>query len=261
MGFHCGWIEVHAVDHCNNVCSWCHNSSPFSPEKEYNPNDYTPWFDILNKNNIPFHKISIMGGEPFLHSDIIGFIKVLYEKYPDKNYILTTNGFWLNERNIEKYEELWKILYSLSVSFYPNIIKKIGGERKARLLLDKIKKKFPNIQIHIPDKTIFRELSFHSTKHIVDKFCGNSDCIALLSDGKMARCGAGGFSHLNPYVTEEFKNATQMFYDLNNFDCDSFWLWRNRYPLDACSYCGLLEGESHKWQAQKKLQQLKIKRL
>ncbi|MGL1863909.1 MAG: radical SAM protein [Pseudodesulfovibrio sp.] len=235
---HFPFIEVHAVDHCNNNCRWCHNYSPFSPQKEYEAKDYFEGLDFLVKNKITINTISLMGGEPFLHSDITRFAFDLFKRYRTP-LMITTNGFWLSEESIKEYKHLWTMLSMVKVSRYPTIEKRLGGAKEFKRLVGLIKQYNPKIIVEFPDKGHFNKLEFYTAPIEPELFCANSQCSALLPDMKVGRCGAGAYAHLAPEgsLTEEFKNSNHMLYDLRTFDWQSFRLWRRRYPLDACNYC------------------------
>jgi hypothetical protein len=248
-----GWLEVHAVDHCNHNCRWCHNYSPFAPQKIYEAKEYFDGLDVLNKNNIQYNSLSIMGGEPFLHPDLIGFAYTLFGRYR-KPLMLTTNGFWLSIDDIHIYKDLWPIIFCLRMSRYPTIIRRLGGLQKVKELLNSIKIYNPNIRIDFCDKTSFNKLEFWNNPKEIQVYCGNVECTALLPDMRMGRCGAGAYTHFAPkgIIPETFLNSREMFYNLKKFDRDSFWLWRKRYPLDACQYCNFSQKlRSGHWKVEK----------
>ncbi|MEF2145939.1 MAG: tetratricopeptide repeat protein [Desulfovibrionaceae bacterium] len=246
-----GWVEIHAVDHCNNNCDSCHNFSPLAPKRDYDAAEYFHGLDILAANNVCFPTISIMGGEPFLHPDLPRFASRLKERYPNKRLLCTTNCFWLGEQDIAHFDDFWRRLNTLTVSVYPNMVHKIGGMERFRALLAQIQKRHPHLELFLPDKHVFRSLSFFNEPRPVNYHCPNAECTCLLTDGRMARCGAGAFQHFSQEITPAFAASAQMFYDLNRFDWQQFWLWRKRYPLDACPYCGLVLGQPVQWKVQK----------
>ncbi|MGX9365366.1 radical SAM protein [Desulfoplanes sp. PS50] len=248
-----GWLEVHAVDHCNHNCRWCHNYSPFAPSKDYEAKDYFDGLDVLKKKNIQYHSLSIMGGEPFLHPDLIRFAYALLERYR-KPLMLTTNGFWLSREDIHLYKDLWPMITSLRVSRYPTIIHRLGGEENVARMLGIIKKYNKNIYIDFCDKAIFNELKFLNKPVTPQVYCGNAECTALLPDMRMGRCGAGAYSRFAPkeMLSDQFLASKDMMYDLRQFDGSSFWLWRSRYPLDACSYCNFSQKlRSRPWKVER----------
>lgn len=245
-----GWVEVHAVDHCNNHCDSCHNYSPFAPRRNYAAEEYFDGLDILTLNKVNYVTISIMGGEPFLHPDLTAFADALQRRYA-KYLICTTNCFWLSEEDIDHYEPLWRLLTTLTVSVYPNIVKKLGGMDRFKELLQYLKSRYPRLHVHMPDKFVFRRLSFYEEPEPVTLHCPNAECTCLLPDARLARCGAGAFQHFSQTTSAGFAASQDMFYDLNAFDWQSFWFWRKRYPLDACSYCGLSKLEQINWKVQR----------
>jgi len=114
------FVEVHAVDHCNHTCASCHNYSPHAPVREYAPEAYYEGLDILARNDVQLKLISVMGGEPFLHGDLIGFCRALFERYK-RPLTITTNAFWFNRENIRLFRDLWQYVYVLKISAYPSI--------------------------------------------------------------------------------------------------------------------------------------------
>ncbi|MUM78669.1 radical SAM protein [Pseudodesulfovibrio sp. F-1] len=247
-------VEVHAVDHCNQNCRWCHNYAPFAPKKEYNAEDYFPWLDLLRDKGAQFGVISIMGGEPMLHSDITSFAYKIYHRYKVP-LLITTNGFWLSEKSIDAHQLLWKMLFRIKISRYPVIERKLHGYDRMKELSSRIKKHNPKIQIEFPIKSSFNKLEFYSSPREVEMYCGNSECTALLPNGIMGRCGAGAYTHLAPESTfsQGFIESKHMLYDLKQFNLRTFTLWKKRYPLDACSFCnfGFPADRSDNWKVEK----------
>lgn len=249
---HFGWLEIHAVDHCNSNCRWCHNYAPFAPKKNYSACEYFDGLDLLTKNKAEFGAISIMGGEPFLHPNLMKFAYDLLLRYK-KPLMITTNGFWLGKEAVEYYKDLWPLLSTMRISRYPLIEKRLGGVAYIREMMALIKKYNPSIYIDFPNKGRFNKLEFFDQPVEVELFCGNAECTALLPDMRMARCGAGGYAHLAPagHLSDGFADSKHMFYDLTQFDMRTFSLWRKRYPLDACSYCSFsLPSKSGSWKVE-----------
>ncbi len=247
-----GYLEVHAVDHCNNNCRWCNNHSPFAPEVEYQAEQYIPWMDILEKKGICFDMISVMGGEPFLHSDLVRFVYELRHRFPQKTMAISSNGFWLGKETVDSYETLWKMTDILFVSLYPNLLRGVGGDHVVRSFLERIKKYNPRISIDARSKQDFREIEYYDLPVEPGVFCGTSECTTLLADGRLARCGLGGYAHYNRHVGTAFRNSSQMFFDLKaDFSTGLFWNWRRRWPFDACYHCSSYQWKMSAWKVEK----------
>lgn len=245
MSYSFGWIEIHCVDHCNNSCLYCNNHSPFAPKKEYTAEMYTKWLDKIIDSKIQFYCISIMGGEPFLHSNLEKFVTTLRDRYT-QSLMLTTNGFWLSENNISKYENIFKNIDILCFSLYPSLEKTYGSFESARNFIARIQDLHRHIKVEIRTIKKFTTFQISHEPNEVDRYCGAADCTCLLPDGRMGRCGIGSFAHLTPHATPSFLNAPDMFYDLDNPQED-FWLWRKRWPLEACKFCNHFKCEQVGW--------------
>ena len=246
------FVEVHVVDHCNHTCRWCHNYSPASPKREYKAEDYFEGLDLLRANKVNLNSISLMGGEPFLHSDLIGFADEILTRYR-RPLVLTSNGFWLSPDNIITHKDLWPRLWMLKISRYPSIEGRLGGEENILPLFELIRHYNPKLHIEWPNKFIFNELKFFEEPRETQIYCGNSECLALvnLPDGPaLGRCGAGAYARLAPQglLPEAFLQSKHMLYPLRDFEINSFKLWHKRYPLDACEYCNFAQpGKRVPW--------------
>ncbi len=256
MSYFLPFVEIHAVDHCNHTCRWCHNYSPNAPKREYKAKDYFEGLDILFRNNVLVNTISLMGGEPFLHSDLVGLAGDFITRYR-RPLVLTSNGFWLSEDNIHAHKDLWPLLYFLKISRYPSIESRLGGEANILPLFELIRSYNPQIEIEWPDKYKFNELKFFAEPREPQVYCGNSTCLALVNrpDGPaLGRCGAGAYAHLAPedLLPQGFLNSEHMFYPLRRFETESFREWHLRHPLDACAYCNFAQlDRSVTWKAAK----------
>ena len=247
MSYRLPFVEVHLVDHCNHTCRWCHNYSPHSPKREYKAEEYFEGLDLLRANDVDLNSISLMGGEPFLHSDLVGFADAMLARY-QRPLVLTSNGFWLSVDNIQIYKDLWPRLWMLKISRYPSIEARLGDEANILPLFDIIKRYNPDIHIMWPDKFKFNELKFFAEPREERVYCGNSECLALVNlpgGPAIGRCGAGAYAHLAPegLLPEGFLRSKHMFYHLRDFEINSFKLWQKRYPLDACAHCNFAQPD------------------
>ncbi|WP_084712787.1 radical SAM protein [Alkalidesulfovibrio alkalitolerans] len=244
------WIEIHAVDHCNNNCRWCNNHSPFAKERFYEPEEYFHGLDELRRRRINFNVLSIIGGEPFLHPELENFIFQIKSRYC-RPIMLTTNIFWLSEIDVVCHLDLLKLVDILNVTLYPNIVKSLGGYEAAEHLLSKLRALLPKTNVKpMRIEHVYRKLEFTREKMIVDKHCYNAECTNLMADGRLARCGPGAYAHLHPDAPREFCESKDMFYDLKS-DKRDFWHWKHQWPLDACAYCNHFQAIKSPWKVEK----------
>lgn len=59
----------------------------------YDTEDYSKWMDVLiDKGMLKFGTLSIIGGEPFLHSNLEGFIAGFKKRYDPMNIQVMVSG-------------------------------------------------------------------------------------------------------------------------------------------------------------------------
>ena len=100
-----GHIGIPICYHCNLNCAYCNHYSPIAPKYELPVEIFTKDIKKLHKlTNGSVSEIVLVGGEPLLHKDIVKFIKVLANYFPDTQKAITTNGLLLKDMN----EDFWK---------------------------------------------------------------------------------------------------------------------------------------------------------
>lgn len=224
----------------------CNNSSPVASHRDYSAEEYLPWLDELCRRKIPFEELSVMGGEPFLHSDLAHFVQTLKMRYR-KRMMLSSNGFWLSDAGIRYHRDLLMLTDVLFISRYPNIAKEVGGNDAFEYWVNELRRCHPHLHVDVRAmEHSWRELSYTSEPLIVNKHCFNAECTNLLADGRMARCGPGAYAHLDHSICPEFTGSNDMFYDLKTDNSD-FWMWRKRWPLDACKHCTHFKATTVRW--------------
>jgi molybdenum cofactor biosynthesis enzyme MoaA len=125
---------------CNQECKNCFCEYTYDSKRKVElPCSFID--SIITKENKNVVRISITGGEPFLHSEIIQILN-LPKKYSDMNYVISTNGS-INDENINEMliNQDWLLCISLhggeshhnkytnSVNFYKTMsfLKRMAG--------------------------------------------------------------------------------------------------------------------------------------
>jgi len=138
--------------------------------------------------------LSILGGEPFLHTRLDMFVSAIKSRYPDTALHLVTNGFWLSQAAVEKFETVFKTVQSIAISIYPNMIKRLGGTKHLAGLIATLQAAYPALNVSPRIQTAFSvSTPVHSTRVITEPTCGQLNCTALLIDGRLSRCSTGAY--------------------------------------------------------------------
>ena len=113
-------IYFHVIEKCNLNCAYCDNYAPLSN---------SDWYISLNQfeNNvrrlrelieyIPF--LSIGGGEPLLHPDLIQLCEILQKYYPNSFISILSNGVLLDSMDDTFVDSIKQLNAHLVISEYP----------------------------------------------------------------------------------------------------------------------------------------------
>lgn len=116
------YIEITA--RCNLQCTHCYNASSIVKKDELNLNQIESCLRFFQSKKIK--NISISGGEPLVHHNIVGILK-LCNAY-EMRVLLATNGILLTEDMINSIQQ-YVSLYQISIDGDKESHNKIRGER------------------------------------------------------------------------------------------------------------------------------------
>lgn len=131
-------MDLNIVRHCNNWCAFCTHGSPLADHYFMPPATLARDLAILEPILLS-KRVILLGGEPLMHPDLLGIMKVLADsKVPVQKEILS-NGRLLFDMPDEFFAacERWK--FSICVTVYENLdAEKLGaflGEKQKRYSL------------------------------------------------------------------------------------------------------------------------------
>jgi len=187
-------IEPAVVDHCNLNCAYCDHLTPLATKGFYDVKQFEKDFKylskVLNLNEIlSRYKIvfQIVGGEPFLHPQLMDFLYIIAENFDVKNIsqlaIMTNCTMFKNRMDLsEKYREFNK-KYGIG-GFIHSHYKPFS--------VSDIKRDSENFTGHLDsfftpeDHETFDKVNLDFNNNTFPKVC---PCCALyMRDGKMCRC-------------------------------------------------------------------------
>jgi GTP 3',8-cyclase len=226
-------LELIVVDHCNISCKSCNHASPLMP----------PWFadpvivyrdlSIMAKYLRPKF-LKIIGGEPFLHKQLIDVIRAARTSGITNHIILTTNGTLLDKID----DALWAEIDELEISVYPGmegIWQNILSTREKALPLGKkiTVNKFDKFRAtfcaHGPDDPNLPGKIFAACK--IANFWG---CHAV-RDGFFYKCPQSIYV---PMLTETAGETDRFaILDHESYQADLLDFINSPTPLFACNYC------------------------
>lgn len=236
-------FEVSLAEHCNLNCVGCAHFSPLA-EPEFA--DYEETARDFARLSSLFHghakEIRLMGGEPLLHPELVRFLKMARESFPDAAIQIVTNGLLL----LKQTEEFWLVCKENGIEIcptkYPVFLDFEEMERRAA---------DHGVRYHYYSNTgtvhktmrLFRM----DVKGLQDSrksflLCDQANECPNLCRGKLYTCSAVPEArHFNKYFGESLKESSEDSIDIYQAGSAREILEFLAKPIPFCRYCRISE--------------------
>ena len=263
------FLEVNLADHCNLNCQCCDHFSPIATKTFLNFDQYLK--DIKRLAYLTNNKIGLMklqGGEPLLNPDVIKYMEVTREYFPESRICLFTDGLLLPKWGEQEKNNIWKAVRDFQIEIrmtqYP-----------IPLDLTKITKQAEKYGIPVTFDPppfekggrlwIFSEigaLSYkgikHSVKHPFDlegqqerfRFisCYQFNESIVLRDGKIYTCPMIPYSHyFNDYFNQNLQLTDDCYIDIYKVSSFEEIAEFCTHRTSFCDYCAVHKRISRPW--------------
>ena len=248
-------FEISLTDHCNMTCQMCDHYAQLSDE----------WYidtDILDRDLKRMNElckgkcavITLLGGEPLLHPDIIKCMEIARRHFEECLIVLLTNGLLLLKKENDEKGNLWEVCkrlnITISITRYPikldyDAIKKKAAEYKVALLLSSdIHSAVPLEEAKISYKHTFNLEG--NPDNIYFPACHYYNHLGVVKDGRYYMCPVS--AHIDIFNKKFGKNLkltdkdsidifeAESWEDIANFQAD-------RIPF--CCYCDIQKWGCH----------------
>ena len=119
------YLEFHLADHCNLNCAGCFHFSPFADHHLADLKSVRRDFAALKTKFRNIRHIRIMGGEPFLHPQLVEFARVVRSTFPCSRIRVVTNGVLISyKEHKEELRELAELGVGIDWTKYPPLADK-----------------------------------------------------------------------------------------------------------------------------------------
>lgn len=236
-------LEFHLADHCNLNCKGCSHFSNLVPAPCFADKvQFKKDLKQLTSYFSQIHKFFLLGGEPFLNSELSDYIKLIREAFPYTQIIIVTNGLLLLTLKESVISLLKEYDVHISISDYS--------------CLDR-EKIISFVQKHALSADL-REGKENFSKYLNTKGNSNPDEIFLqcirrnctfLEKGRMAACCQPFLIHyFNEYFGEHIPEGEGI--DLYEKGLDGWKIQKClTTPMDSCRYCTY--DKSFEWEPSK----------
>ena len=245
-------LIIPIAGHCNLNCRFCTSFSPLVKEEIWSKEDIKK--DLLRIKELGFQirEISIEGGEPFLHPELLEIVEITRKIFPSSVIVILTNGTLLKEHDESFYERLAELEGQIIIdNYFPDYdfgeFKRIAEEINLHYEINSCFSKegyFFNLSLNKPEN----EYSF---KDNLEKFiqCEKANkCITLLNH-KLYTCGEVAYIfRLNETFNLNYPDDGIDIYK-NDRNKISQFLAR---PCKLCGYCNFPEETSYNYKISEK---------
>lgn len=231
-------IGFHVVEHCNLNCACCDNFSPLAEREFIDPEIFRRDMERLGSIfNHECQRVSLLGGEPLLHPELVKFIEISRENFRTGNIHVLTNGILLTRQG----PDFWKACHdndaAIIVTHYPINIDVQGIRELARQYDVKL-------QLHDMTKSIFykRAVDLRGRGNPGRNFgaCIRNDCITLGHNGQLFTCTfASNIHHFNKKFGMNVPITESDYIDIYKESDPERILRRLSEPIPMCSFCDM----------------------
>ena len=232
-------FQVHLVEHCNLNCRGCDHFSPIAEQEFLDPDEFEKDITRL-KELFPDSKplITLLGGEPLLHSKVTQFMRIARETFDEARIDLITNGVLLSRMDEQFWEACKKYIIDIRPTKYPVSADYSGAEEIAKKYGIHLKYFLDNGTL----KTLWKHpLDIEGKQDPVEMFrcCGEANHCLTLDHGKLYTCSVAAYNrHFQKYFGVSLKysgetNGIDIYQAKNRMEIMDY-LSR---PVDMCRHC------------------------
>jgi uncharacterized Fe-S cluster-containing radical SAM superfamily protein len=242
-------LVIPLLGRCNLNCMGCDAYAPLCKDSNeyYSVEEINEDLKILNDKGFTIGEISLEGGEPFLHPQLLEVAIKVREVFPNTHVTILTNGTLLKEKDTSFYETLAHLNYTLVIDKYFDIENFEG-------ILSSIRSTGLNIELDgcVDGSGWFHRapLDLHSTfssedeeaRHFVK--CDKANNIYTLDRGFLYPCGrSASIKYFNKYFNTSLPDDGV---DIRKYEGLEI-AQKLALPNKLCKYCKPLSLENMKW--------------
>ena len=226
------YLEYHLTDHCNLNCKGCGHFCNLSDPSFADLGRYTSDIRRLAQVFSNIRTVRLLGGEPLLHSNPIGFIEETHASFPRTSIWFVTNGILLTKASAQFWETCRNANVVIHITGYPPFEKLVP---RWQALCRK-----EGLTVCIDERReFFAHMNFDgdSDKTEAFRFCRATTNCPYLRNGRIYLCAMTAHIELfnKKYNTQIIGDAGIDLFD-PNVSARKIMKYLNT-PIDTCRWC------------------------
>ena len=238
-------LDIYLARHCNLRCRGCTRYSNIAKPQFYDAKQLIADLLTMVSRGINLTRITLTGGEPLLHPDLIDIIKGIRLCMNNVVIDIFTNGKLFMEMKDELLPVLKKYNVELLFSRYDTDIEydqMIEICKQNEIFCKSISEFTCNRIAHPNDKS----------RHPVWKYNYCSDTCPCLWDSKIFLCGRCALiDSLNEYMHTSFKQTEKDYIKVSDLKSTEQYLYYISKPIPFCKNCFNHPGKNIIWSTKK----------
>ncbi len=237
-------LDISLVEHCNLKCYGCSHFAPLAEEEFVSVESVEKdlkRLSQLTKGSL-VEKIHLVGGEPLLHAELLGFFPIARNFFPEATIKLITNGILLPQQS----EDFWLACKKYNIDVTPTMYPlKIDWEQIEQTALKYDVKFYFHYANPEGEKTSwFLPLDENGKQNPTESFinCLMANKCFLLRDGKFYTCALPAtIQHFNKYFNKDIPVTEKDYIDIHKAKNIEEILEFLAKPISFCKYCNANE--------------------
>jgi len=250
-------LDIYLTKHCNLRCKGCTRYCNIAKQEFYDTDKLMSDLSTMLSNKINIGRLTLTGGEPLLHPDIIDIIKYIRNFHIDKCPNIFTNG----KLFMKLADKLVPVLseYHVDVLFSRYNTDKIDYDaivnicKENNIIVDSISHVMFGDESPIEKFTCNRlSRPLNNSKSIVQKYNYCCDTCPCMWNGKIYLCGRCAFvDTMNEYLHTNFKETERDYIRVEDLKSTEQYLSYIHKPIPFCKYCFNSPGKDILWSTDK----------
>ena len=247
------YFFFNVASHCNLNCVGCYSFSPLADKQfvdiETFKNDCEKFAEIAKKY---VYKISLMGGEPLLHKDIVEIIEITRNNFKKCKITLVTNGILLDRMTANFWEACKNNKVIINITPYPIKINFQKIMEQSKLYSVTVKN---YVNLNKKNNMIKGTLDLEGSQNAKKMFkkCKDSRYCHIVRDGKFYICPkVGQINHFNKYFSKNMEVTAADYIDIHKINDVKELLKYKNSPIPFCRYCNIDAHELTDWRPSKR---------
>lgn len=247
-------IDIHLTDHCNLNCKSCTHFSPLAEKFFLDIDEFERDLTRLAElSKGELGEMFLLGGEPLLHPELVDFLPIARNLFPNTKIVIITNGILLSQQDDRFWKACKRYNIQIWVSVYNLQIDTKTPEAKAREYSVFLGYTTTGNNENNQRNWTKSKLDLTGSQYWIESFehCSVKNCVTLKHGKLYTCCTLAHIEHFNKYFNQNLEVTDFDYVDIYKVKSYKAILDALVKPVPFCRYC-TNQYESCYWENSKR---------